>query len=82
MITDIDEPIKVKMIVGKGTIKIISLLWNNRIVPVENITYHWITKNGIYPVFHFAVSSGKNILEIHFNPVKLQWNLDRIHMEG
>ncbi len=82
MITDINEPVRVKMIVGKGNIKIISLFWNNRLIPVDKITYRWITKKGIYPVFHFAVSSGKNIMEIHFNPVELQWILDRIHMDG
>ncbi|MGB9641896.1 MAG: hypothetical protein ACP5JO_00155 [Candidatus Ratteibacteria bacterium] len=82
MITDVNEPIKVKWIVGKGTIKIISLFWNSRIIPVENITYRWMTKSGIYPVFHFAVSSDNAIWEIHFDPVKLQWKLDRIHMDG
>ncbi|MCM8815652.1 MAG: hypothetical protein NC931_06720 [Candidatus Omnitrophica bacterium] len=82
MVTDVDEPIKVKVIIGNGTIRIISLFWNNRVIPVENITYRWVTKAGIYPVFHFAVLCGTSIMEIHFNPVKLQWKLDRIHMEG
>lgn len=80
MITDINEPIRVKLIMGKGTIKIVSLFWNNRIIPIEAITYRWTTKNGVYPIFHFAVASKKNIMEIHFNPVTLQWKLDRIHM--
>ncbi len=82
MITDINEHIKVNLIMGKGTIKIVSLMWNDRVLPVESITYRWITKEGIYPLFHFAVSSGASIMEIHFNPVKLQWKLDRVHMEG
>lgn len=82
MITDINEPIKVKLIMGKGTLKIVSIFWNNRVIPVETITYRWVTKNGIYPVFHFAVSSGRNIMEIQFNPVKLQWKIDRVHIEG
>ncbi len=82
MITDINEPIRVKMIMGRGTIRIISLFWNNSTILVDSITYRWITKNGIYPLFHFAVSCGKNIMEIHFDPIRLQWKLDRIHMEG
>ncbi|MCX7706010.1 MAG: hypothetical protein N2115_07135 [bacterium] len=82
MITEVNEYIKVKLIMGKGTVKIVSLFWNNRIIPVESITYRWITKEGVYPVFHFAVSCGPNIMEIHFNPVKLQWKLDRIHLDG
>jgi len=82
MTTDINEPIKVKLIVGKGSIKIISLFWNSRVIPVESITYRWTTKKGIYPLFHFAVLSNGSVIEIHFNPVYLQWELDRIHMDG
>lgn len=82
MITDINEPIKVKLIVGQGTIKIISLFWNNKVIPVESITYRWITKKGLFPLFHFALSVNNTIMEVHFDPVKLQWFLDRIHLNG
>ena len=81
MITEINEQVKVKAVFSRGDVKILAILWNDRLMPVDEITYRWYTRQGIYPVYHFAVSSNKTVMELCFNPVKLLWRLDKIHDE-
>lgn len=82
MIAEINESVKVNAVFSKGAINIRSLSWNNRIVPVKKTTYRWQSRKGVFPIYHFAVSDGTSIFELTFEPVVLQWKLEKIHSDG
>jgi hypothetical protein len=81
MITDIGEYVRVKAVFSRGRVEILAVMWNGRLIPVRQVTHRWETKEGKFPLYHFAAVSDGMVMELCLDPVRLSWTLDRIHTQ-
>lgn len=52
--------------------------WGKRICNIKEVTYHWVTRDGINIRHHFSVTDGKTLYEIAFDIQSLVWVLERL----
>lgn len=55
--------------------------WSGRLFEVKEITYQWITKEGIKTIYHYSVTDGNSLYEIAFDSHSLLWRLERLEAE-
>lgn len=59
-------------------LKPVRFIWGNRQFNIQEITYHWITKDGMSIRHHFSVTDGKTLYEIVFDIHSLVWLLEKV----
>ena len=52
--------------------------WSGRLLPINDITYSWKTRDGESIIYHFSVSDGKTLYELSFNTTSLLWKLENL----
>jgi hypothetical protein len=81
-VEEIDEPIDVMTIFRDGAIRPVKFKRGGRTYTISRVTYEWITKEGSYPLYHFAVmADGDDVYEIHLNTFTMSWTLAKVHMK-
>ena len=73
----ISEPIRVLASFSESRIKIHFFNWKDRIYKVESMNMFHLEKDGNYKLYHFAVSVKNNSYEITYNPILLEWRLEK-----
>jgi len=81
MYNEINEPILVGVIFSSGRIIPRFFIWNRRKYQIQEVTYFWRSKNGSFPVFHFAVTSYDSVYEISYNSNTSRWLMERAYEE-
>ncbi len=81
MYTVINEPILVGVIFSSGRVIPRFFIWNRRKYKIQEITYFWRSKNGSFPVFHFAVTSYDSVYEISYKLETSKWYIEKVYVE-
>jgi hypothetical protein len=78
--TVIGEPISVIAAFGGYPTKMrpVRFRWSGRVFEIEDITYHWVSKEGTRVLYHFSVTVGATLYEIVFDSQRLLWSLEKI----
>lgn len=80
--TEIREPISVIATFGLPyKLKPIRFKWSGRLFEVKEITYKWVTKEGLKTIYHFAVTDGGSLYELAFDSHSLIWILEKIETD-
>ncbi|MCX8069511.1 MAG: hypothetical protein N2738_03300 [Thermodesulfovibrionales bacterium] len=80
--TEIGEGISVIATFGMPyKMKPIRFKWSGRLFEIKEITYQWVTKEGIKTIYHFSVTDGSSLYEIAFDSHSLIWKLERLEAD-
>jgi len=81
-VEEINEPIAVLTIFRDGSLRPVKFKWAGKTYKVNRVTYEWVTKEGSYPVYHFAVmADGDDVYEIYLNSFTMIWVLAKVHVK-
>ena len=77
VVEEIRESIDVLTVFRNGRLEPMKFKWTGRTHSVSRITFRWVTKEGQYPVYHFAleVENMDGAYELAFRPATLGWQL-------
>ncbi len=75
--TEIRDNIKVMAVFDRG-IRPVKFRWNDRVYPVEEITYTWKTRLGSAVIVHFSVTDGSSLFELSYNTSTMRWALEEV----
>ena len=79
---EVDEPIDVLMIFRHGSMRPVKFKWAGKTYNITRVTYEWVSKEGSYPVYHFAViADGDDVFEIFLNTFTMSWTLAKVHVK-
>lgn len=77
--THIGERISVVAVfTPSNKLKPVRFIWGNRSFDIKEVTYHWVTKDGVGIRHHFSVTDGKTLYEIALDLQSLVWVLERL----
>jgi len=81
-VEEVDEPIDVLIIFRDGTMRPVKFKWAGKTYAISRVTYEWMSKEGSYPIYHFAVmADGDDVYEINLNTFTMRWTLAKVHMK-
>jgi len=81
-VEDVNEPIDVLTIFRDGSMRPAKFKWAGKTYKVSRVTYEWITREGTYPVYHFAVmADGDDVYEIELSTCTMSWTLAKVHVK-
>ncbi len=82
-IQELNEPIDVVTVFREGRMAPVKFRWAGRTYPVARVAYRWVTRQGAYPVHHFAiVTDGDTTCELVLNTQTMQWSVAKVQVEG
>ena len=83
MTQDVNEPIDVLSIFRDGAMRPVKFKWSQRTLLIRRVSYRWVTREGAYPVHHFAVMvDGHDSYHITFDTYTMHWVLESVDTEG
>ncbi|HIJ60782.1 MAG TPA: hypothetical protein HPP56_09275 [Nitrospirae bacterium] len=56
--------------------------WSGRLFDINEITYQWVTKDGLKTIYHFSVIAGGSLYELTFDTHSLIWRLERLDTQN
>ncbi|MCR4287638.1 MAG: hypothetical protein NUW09_06465 [Deltaproteobacteria bacterium] len=77
MAEEIREAVKVMVIFDAG-IRPVKFRWRDKVYPVKDVTHSWKSKDGGVALMHFAVTDGKALYELSYNPLASIWLLEKV----
>lgn len=77
-VEEINEPIKVLASFDAGRLRLHTFLWNDRIYKVDRFNLLHISKDGAGQRYHYCVSSAGSDYQLRFNPIDLEWRLEKV----
>jgi len=83
-VEEVDEPIDVLTIFRDGSMRPAKFKWAGKTYKISRVTYEWITREGSYPIYHFAVladGDADDVYEIELNSFTMSWTLAKVHMK-
>ena len=81
-VEEVNEPIDVLTIFHDGALRPVKFKWTGKTYKISRVTYEWVTKEGNYPLYHFAVmADGDDVYEIHLNTRTMAWTLAKVHLK-
>jgi len=81
-VEEVNEPIDVLTIFRDGTMRPVKFKWAGKTYTISRVTFEWVSKEGSYPVYHFAVmADGDDVFEIFLNTFTMRWTLAKVHMK-
>ncbi|HUS58822.1 MAG TPA: hypothetical protein VM141_09235 [Planctomycetota bacterium] len=81
-VEEVNEPIDVLTIFRDGGIRPVKFKWAGKTYTISRVTYEWVSKEGSYPIYHFAVmADGDDVYEILLNTFTMRWTLSKVHMK-
>ncbi len=79
---EIDEPVAVVASFYKGRVRPLKFKWNERVIPVKEVTYQWVQRDGLRRWYLFSVTDGKTLYNLSYEPQGQQWKLRAVETEG
>jgi len=81
-VEEVDEPIDVMTIFRDGAMRPVKFKRGDHAYKISRITYEWVTKEGNYPIYHFAVmADGEDVYEIYLSTLTMSWTLAKVHLK-
>lgn len=60
----------------KGRIRPLKFKWAGRVHTVKKILYRWLTREGVFPIYHFSVlTDSEDNYVIHLDTYRMQWSI-------
>ncbi len=78
---ELDEPVVVEATFYGGRIRPVRFKWNNRIIQVRRVTYHWTQRDGLRVIHFFSVTDGKTLYNLSYEADTLYWRLQAVEAE-
>ena len=81
-VEEVNEPIDVMTIFRDGSMRPVKFKRGAKAYKISKVTYEWVTKEGNYPINHFAVmADGDDVYEIHLSTLTMSWTLAKVHLK-
>ncbi|MBI5238066.1 MAG: hypothetical protein HY887_06550 [Deltaproteobacteria bacterium] len=77
MAEEIRETVKVMVIFDAG-VRPVKFRWRGKVYYVKDVTHSWRSKDGGVQLMHFAVTDGRALYELSYNPSTSLWLLERV----
>jgi len=82
-VEELNDPIDVVTVFRDGRMAPVKFRWSGRVYPITRVAYTWVTRQGAYPVHHFAVfTDDGQSWEILLNTQTMQWSVVKVQMDG
>ncbi len=78
---EIDEPVVVEATFYEGRIRPLRFKWNNRIIKIKRVTYHWTQRDGFRMIHFFSVTDGGTLYSLSYETDTLCWRLNAVETE-
>ena len=81
-VEEVNEPIDVLTIFRDGTMRPVKFKWAGKTCTISRVTFEWVSKEGSFPIYHFAVmADGDDVYEIFLNTFTMRWTLAKVHVK-
>ncbi len=81
-VEEVNESIDVLTIFRDGTMRPVKFKWAGKTYKISRVTFEWVSKEGSFPIYHFAVmADGDDVYEIFLNTFTMRWTLAKVHVK-
>jgi hypothetical protein len=83
-IEGIEEGVEVCSHFRQGRVSPVWFIWHGRLYRVQAVTHRWVTREGYWRRYHFAVLARESVdlYELRLHSETMDWYLVRICVEG